>query len=53
MEYHTNSIRPKLYIVTVDSLGDSALMIPYDDTGNHFVEVWNRDKWADQFIQID
>ena len=53
MEYHTNSIRPKLYIVTVDSLGDSALMIPYDDSGTNFVEVWNRDKWADQFIQID
>ena len=52
LEFYANTTHPKLYLVTVDSLGDCALMIPYNNSGTVFLKVWDRDKWADEFHTI-
>jgi hypothetical protein len=52
MEWQHRSDRPQLYLVPVDSLERHALMIPYNNTEDLWLEVWEQDTWADCFYKI-
>jgi hypothetical protein len=38
-------------LVNVDCIVRHCLMIPIDDGQSRFMEIWNRERWADEFFQ--
>ena len=47
----TQQLVPSLILVNVDCIVRHCLMIPIDDAQNHFMEIWHRERWADEFYQ--
>ena len=53
LEFHPTTKQPLLDIVNVDSLERHTLMVPFSNEGEHFLEVWDHDRWADQFLNFE
>ncbi len=47
----TKKTVPSLVLVNVDCIVRHCLMIPIDDAQSCFMEIWNRERWADEFYQ--
>ena len=47
----TKKTVPSLVLVNVDCIVRHCLMIPIDDGQSRFMEIWNRERWADEFFQ--